>query len=129
MEEAVGSVVAVVFSLIFGAVPFVIVALVIWSAMTRHRRVAEKWAPFAHRTGLHVQVGSFFVHPSVTGMYAGFHVDLRTVTRGSGKNASTYTVMTVNLPIQNGLILSFYKEGFLSKIGKAICGSVLSQER
>lgn len=120
MEEVFVTIVTVVMGLLMSAIPVVIIGLVVWHATNARRRVSEQWTHFAHHTGLHITPGSFFVHPSVTGLYARFHVDLRTVTRGSGQNSSTYTVMTVYLPIQNGLIVSFYKEGFLSKLGKAI---------
>lgn len=120
MEGVLFTIITVVAGLFFTAIPVVIVGLVIWYATNSRRRTVEQWGTFAHHRGLHLTPGSFFVHPSVTGVYARFHVDLRTVTRGSGDSSSTYTVMNINLPVQNGLVVSFYKEGFLSKLGKAI---------
>lgn len=101
-------------------VPFAVIGLLFWFVYSRRRKAEERWRDFAHQAGLVVTPGNFFTHPTVGGVYGGFNVDLRTVARSSGQNSTTYTVMTVALPIGNRLMLQFYKEGVLSKIGKAL---------
>ncbi len=110
----------VLISIVALVLPAAIIFLVFWYMHKQRQKMTEQWGVFAQQTGLSVTAGSWIQTPAVRGVYAGFNIWLRTESRGSGDSRTTYTVMTLQLPITNRLNLRFYKEGFLSKIGKAM---------
>jgi hypothetical protein len=102
---------------IFGVLGLIIWA-VIWGA--KHQKaVRENWANFAQRYGLQYAGTTF---GGISGWYGKASIRLNTITRGSGKNRSTYTQFhaTINAPMPVGLVL--YKEGLFSKLGKVFGG-------
>lgn len=96
-----------------------VIALIVWSA--RHqKKIREAWLTFARTHKLQVQGAQ--ARPTIQGWYGSTWIMLNTVTRGSGKNRSTFTQhhATINAPMPNGIVL--YKEGFFSKVGKTFGG-------
>lgn len=96
-----------------------VIALIIWGV--RHqKKVREAWMQFARNHKLQVQGSQ--QRPSIQGWFGSTWIGLNTVTRGSGKNRSTYTQhhATINSPMPQGIVL--YKEGFFSKVGKTFGG-------
>lgn len=86
----------------------------------RHQKaIRENWANFARRNKLQY-MGS--THGGMSGWYGSCQVRINTITRGSGKNRSTYTQFhgTIAAPMPAGLVL--YKEGLFSKLGKMVGG-------
>ncbi|MBZ0136151.1 MAG: hypothetical protein K8I27_07250 [Planctomycetes bacterium] len=96
-----------------------VIALVIWS-VNHQKKIREAWLQFARNHNLQVQGATN--RPTIQGWFGPTWIGLNTVVRGSGKNRSTYTQhhATVNAPMPQGLVL--YKEGFFSKVGKALGG-------
>jgi len=103
---------------ILGGLVFVggIIAL----AVVVHRRNIARWQALADDLGLTMHGGSAFKRPEITGTYRGQPMRIYTYTQGSGKNRHTYTVTAVMLRQPLALGLRVYREGFFSKIGKAI---------
>lgn len=85
-----------------------------------HKRNIARWQAMADELGLTMTDGTFFKRPEISGNYRGHPVRVYTYTQGSGKNRHTYTCTAVmfNQPLRLGLRV--YKEGFFSKIGKAV---------
>jgi hypothetical protein len=103
--------------LVIGIVGFVI-AMIVWGA--KHQKaVRENWANFARRHNLQYAGTTF---GGITGWFGAAQIRINTITRGSGKNRSTYTQFhaTIGAPMPAGLVL--YKEGFFSKLGKVFGG-------
>jgi len=98
------------------------VALIVWG-IQHAKKVREKWAAFAQQNGLTYSGGiSATANPHIAGWYGRTHVTINTITRGSGKNRSTYTQFHahVNVPMPQGLNLT--REGLFNKVGKFFGG-------
>lgn len=98
------------------------VALIVWSVQ-HAKKVRQNWALFAQQNGLQYSGGiSASSNPHIAGWYGRTHVTINTITRGSGKNRSTYTQFHahVNVPMPQGLNLT--REGMFSKMGKFFGG-------
>ncbi len=85
-----------------------------------HKRNIARWQAMADKLGLTMTGGTMFQRPEISGTYRGQPVRLYTYTQGSGKNRHTYTCTVVGLNRPLALGLRVYKEGFFSKIGKAV---------
>lgn len=99
-----------------------IVALIVWS-IQHAKKVRENWAAFAQHHGLTYSGGiSATANPHIAGWYGRTHVTINTITRGSGKNRSTYTQFHahVNTAMPQGLNLT--REGLFNKVGKFFGG-------
>ncbi len=102
---------------VLGIIGFVI-ALIVWGA--KHQKsIRENWANFARRYNLQYAGTTY---GGLHGWFGAAQIRMNTITRGSGKNRSTYTQFhaTIGAPMPAGLIL--YKEGFFSKLGKVFGG-------
>lgn len=98
------------------------VALIVWG-IQHSKKIRERWALFAQQNGLTYSGGiSATATPHISGWYGRTHVTINTITRGSGKNRSTYTQFHshVNVPMPQGLNLT--REGMFSKVGKFFGG-------
>ncbi|MCC6465259.1 MAG: hypothetical protein IT463_07975 [Planctomycetes bacterium] len=88
------------------------------------KKVREAWAGFAGAHGLSYNgaIGATS-RPHIQGWYKNVFIDISTITRGSGKNRSTYTVYhaSINAPMPAGLLVT--KEGLLAKLGQMFGGS------
>ena len=115
--EAVGGFLVILLFLAF-PVGIIVLALVI-SAMAKQAH-ANAWGAFARQVGLTLNYSGWRSSPTVTGSYRGYQVYLYTYTSGSGKNKTTYTSFIAYTGIGNRSHLQISKEGFLSKIGKAL---------
>lgn len=105
------------FIFIIFVVGFVIAAIV-WGA--KHQKaIRENWASFAARNNMQYMGTTF---GGMSGWYNRVAIRINTITRGSGKNRTTYTQFhaTIASPMPHGLVL--YKEGFFSKVGKMLGG-------
>lgn len=99
-----------------------VIALIVWSVQ-HAKKVRQNWALFAQQNGLQYSGGiSASSSPHIAGWYGRTHITLNTVTRGSGKNRSTYTQFNahVNVPMPQGLNLT--REGMFNKVGKFFGG-------
>lgn len=108
----------IIFVLIVGGV----IALIVWG-VNAQKKIRQKWFEFAQANGLEYTGGiSASANPHIAGWYNRTHVTINTVTRGSGKNRSTFTQFNghVNVPMPNGLNL--VREGFFNKVGKFFGG-------
>jgi hypothetical protein len=85
-----------------------------------NKRKSEAWKVLANDLGLTMSGGGMFSRPEIGGIYQGSQTRIYTYTTGSGKNRHTYTRISLYLARPLNLGLRVYKEGFLSKIGKAI---------
>jgi hypothetical protein len=56
----------------------------------------------------------------ISGTYSGRIVDIHQETRGTGKSSTTYTIFRVKFKKPVGADLHLSREGFLSKLGKAV---------
>jgi len=92
---------------------------IIWLAIWMRKKNIQKWQTFAEANGLQCSDPGFFGRPEITGRFRNHQVHVYIYTTG-GKNKSTYTVTKVMLNQPQSLGLKVYKEGFFSKIGKAI---------
>ncbi len=101
----------------FTVVFFVAIFALAWYLNKRKR---EAWGSLANDLGLNMSGGGMFSRPEIGGLYEGHQARLYTYTTGSGKNRHTYTRIALYLREPLTLGLRVYKEGFLSKIGKAI---------
>ncbi|MCC7510070.1 MAG: hypothetical protein IT464_11975 [Planctomycetes bacterium] len=96
----------------------IVIAAIVWGA--KHQKmVRENWATFAQRNNLQYMGTTY---GGMSGWFGRTQIRINTITRGSGKNRSTYTQYhaTVSSPMPSGLVL--YKEGFFSKVGKMLGG-------
>lgn len=96
-----------------------VVGLIVWSVI-HQKKVRENWLTFARKNGLQIQGSTN--RPLIQGWLGQVYITLNTVTRGSGKNRTTYTQYhaSTNAPMPIGLGL--HKEGFFSKVGKVFGG-------
>lgn len=95
-----------------------VIAAVVWGA--KHQKaIRENWAAFAARNNMQYMGTTF---GGMSGWYNRVAIRINTITRGSGKNRTTYTQFhgTIASPMPHGLVL--YKEGFFSKVGKMLGG-------
>lgn len=103
---------------LFLIVAGVIVAVII-ASIGHKKKVKEAWTAVATKYRF-----QYTGNPSggLSGNVNGIFCNVSTVTRGSGKNRSTYTVYTayVGASLPNGLSLT--REGFFSKVGKMFGG-------
>lgn len=96
----------------------IVIAAIVWGA--KHQKmVRENWATFAQRNNLQYMGTTY---GGMSGWFGRTQIRINTITRGSGKNRSTYTQYhaTVSSPMPSGFVL--YKEGFFSKVGKMLGG-------
>jgi hypothetical protein len=106
--------------LLFLAFPVGIIVLAFVISIMAKQALASAWGAFARQAGLTLNYTGWRSSPSVTGSYKGHNVYLYTYTQGSGKNKTTYTSFIAYTGIANRAQLRVSKEGFLSKIGKAL---------
>lgn len=102
---------------VIGIIGFVILMIVLGA---RHQKaIRENWANFARRHKLQYMGTTY---GGMNGWYGSAQIRIHTLTRGSGKNRSTYTQFhaTIGAPMPAGLVL--YKEGLFSKLGKMVGG-------
>lgn len=97
------------------AVTVGVLALVIWM----RKKNIQKWQTFAESQGLQCTDPGFFGRPEITGRFGNHQVQVYIYSTG-GKNKQTYTVAKVFLEQPQQLGMRVYKEGFFSKVGKAI---------
>lgn len=106
-----------------GFVIFLVIASVAIAAIMfsihNTKKIKETWAQVARKYHLVVDAGAGH---SLSGNVSGIYLHIKTVTRGSGKNRSTYTVYTAysSAVIPQGMSLT--REGFFSKVGKMFGG-------
>ncbi len=92
---------------------------IIWLAIWMRKKNIQKWQAFAESHGLGCPDPGVFGRPEITGRFRGHNVHVYIYSTG-GKNKQTYTVTKVYLEQPAGLGMRVYKEGFFSKVGKAI---------
>ncbi|MFC1849828.1 hypothetical protein ACFL27_06430 [candidate division CSSED10-310 bacterium] len=92
-----------------------IIAISIWY---RHRST-KKWKSLALELGLQFQQATFLHRPEIRGQFRNHQVHIYTYSTG-GRSNQTYTVVRLFLNHPVNLGLQVYKEGFFSKIGKAV---------
>jgi hypothetical protein len=101
-----------------------VLALGTWLAFASDRQIRAAWAAFAAARGLS-HSSTPFVPSSlrIFGRYRDLDVEIRAVTRGSGKSRSTWMVCRVLLsrPLPAGLRVT--TEGFFSRVGQLILGA------
>lgn len=87
----------------------------------RHnKKVTETWANFARRNNMQFNGNRA---AGMSGYFAGVHLRIQTITRGSGKNRSTYTQYFAYLSAPAPAGLTLYREGFFSSMGKMFGGA------
>ncbi|MCF6227403.1 MAG: hypothetical protein L3J82_01890 [Planctomycetes bacterium] len=107
----------------FGIIVFLIIAgivvAIIIASIGHKKKVQEAWTAIAAKYRLKYMGNT---SGGLSGNVNGIFCNVSTVTRGSGKNRSTYTVYTayVGASLPNGLSLT--REGFFSKVGKMFGG-------
>lgn len=113
MEDLIG------FGFVGLVIAFVIGAIV-WSNIV-NKKTTQEWIQFAKDHGLR-----FSPPRSIQGTMDGLRVRIGTVTRGSGKNRTTYTQIRAssNQPVPSGLNL--YRETMFSKVGKMFGGEEIT---
>ncbi len=106
------------FMVFFFIVAAVIVAVVL--SAKHQKKITETWNGFAQRHNMQFNGNRA---AGISGYYSGVHFRVQTITRGSGKNRSTYTQYFgyVSATMPSGLTL--YKEGFFSSMGKMFGGA------
>lgn len=99
----------------------VIVPVLLFARHQRARR-DEAWASLARERGLHFEPGTWLKPGRIHGEAQGVPVQIRNVTRGSGKSQQLYTVAEARLPgsLPEGLALG--REGFDTKVAKLFGG-------
>lgn len=87
------------------------------------KKARENWARFAATYGLQMTGGeSWTSRPHISGWFDGIYVHIGTITRGSGKNRSTYTQFQAMLNCPMPLGLQIHQESVFSKVGKFFGG-------
>ncbi|MHC4840069.1 MAG: hypothetical protein ACYTDT_03780 [Planctomycetota bacterium] len=100
----------------------VIVAVVI-ASVNHSKKVKETWRSVGAKYRMKVERGQGMgSRPELSGNVNGIYVHVNTVTRGSGKNRSTYTVYSAFSGASMPQGLSLTREGFFSKVGKMFGG-------
>lgn len=96
-------------------------AIMGWTVF-RRSQAKKAWSSLAGRHDMQFFDGGWFGEFGLSGTYRGVDVEVKTETRGSGKNKKTYTVYQASLPggVPFGLIV--YDEGFFSQVGKLFGG-------
>lgn len=96
-----------------------IVVAVVIASIGHKKKVQEAWASIAAKYRMKY-TGT--ARTGMSGNINGIFCNINTVTRGSGKNRSTYTVYTayIGTALPGGLSLT--REGFFSKVGKMFGG-------
>lgn len=93
--------------LVFGGITAVVVGVIVWGQNAYKRRLAT-WARVAHQHGL-AMIGT-----EIQGTKYGQRLRVCTVTRGSGNNRATYTVVSSQLPTPLDLGLNLRRHGFFN---------------
>ncbi|MCP4439003.1 MAG: hypothetical protein GY810_08685 [Aureispira sp.] len=105
-----------------------ILAFVFWFLKRTYAKVEVQWKQLAEDLGLNIDIPEsnwrwiMQQYPSVYGNYEGFQISCYTFARRSGKHTVIYTGFQMHLDNSKRKTLSLYKEGFFSKIGKALGG-------
>lgn len=110
MESVVGLVAMLLLSAAGIAVFVAPIALIVWAASRQAKRRRSIWATVAHQAGLAYAGGRVY------GRRYGQPVDIHTVSRGSGNNRRTYTVVAGRLDTPLDLGLSIRRHGFLNDL-------------
>ncbi len=101
---------------------------IFWLVKRSHSKIREQWTLLARDLDLNLILPEgkwswlMAKYPSVNGSYCDLPLNCYMYTKGSGKNQTSYTSFSFVLDKNNGKNLRLYKEGFLSKIGKAFGG-------
>lgn len=105
--------------MIFFFIIAAVIVVVVLSAK-HQKKITETWNGFARRHNMQFNGNRA---AGISGYYSGVHFRVQTITRGSGKNRSTFTqyFAYVSAPMPAGLTL--YKEGFFSSMGKMFGGA------
>ena len=99
---------------------FVLVAIgAIAFSLHQGKKVDESWSNVARRLRLNFQPGSLMLDRYMTGTIDGFGIAVQTITRGSGKHSSKYTMYRLTFPQTLPARFSVTKQGFVSGITKA----------
>jgi len=102
----------------------IIISIIIYKSI--EKGLEKSWGEFALKHNLKLQKGTIFSYPSVTGNYKGYKFMLYIFTRyidgiyRHRKPKAIYTGMALNPTNYINCNMHIYKEGLLSKIGKAI---------
>lgn len=98
---------------------FVIVIGMIALSIHQSKKADATWAQVSRKLGLHYQAGSLMQDRYMAGTIDGFGVAVQTITRGSGKNSSKYTMYRISYPQPLAVIFSVSRQGFMSGLTKA----------
>ncbi|MBW2529182.1 MAG: hypothetical protein JRI23_33710 [Deltaproteobacteria bacterium] len=110
MEAFLGAIISIVIAVGAMAGFVVPVVAIVWWANQQQKRRHSTWAEAAAQLGL--AYGGGRIH----GRRYGHPVQVSTVTRGSGNNRSTYTVVSSRLETPLDLGLSVRRHGFFSNL-------------
>lgn len=101
---------------------FGIFLVVIVFFVYRRQRASSAWQKFADEHGLQVTSAGFFGGFQMKGGFRDESIQVETEQRRTGRNRTTYTVYTVELPPAVPMDLVMYDESLFSKVGKFFGG-------
>jgi len=107
------------FTLFFFAV-FLIVFLVVWMGFSKKKSFSETLQSVSSELNLKYHPGSWSRQPFAEGVYGGRRVKIEAYTCRSGENSSIKTRIIVEHNGKATAEMMLYKEGVLTKIGKAL---------
>ena len=96
------------------------IVLIVFFGYHQTQKKATIWTQVAADLGLHHARPSNWNVGQIGGAFRDFQVEVRTFTRGSGKNKSTWTSIRTWANPNLGLGFKIYREGFLSGLGKMV---------
>ena len=98
-----------------------ILGIVIIVAASRHQKtVGSSWQEAAKKLGLRFEGGGMFHRLSMSGRHGGYHVDVSTFSRGSGKGSRKYTGYRVVWPKSLNLGLNLSRQGIFSGVSSLL---------
>ncbi len=105
--------------LMFGLMIMIAFGVLFFSHYNSQKK-GKAWKAMADRLKLSYQTGGFFKPGRVYGPFQDYQIEVRTITRGSGKNSKTYTQINTLAHPPLAMGLRVYREGFFSSVGKVL---------